>query len=174
MCCSRCGIFCAVDRFKLGASAPSRCTHRKNRRRGFECLQQRGHLWRRGLGRLQRRQQPAQRFGVRQHRAGETRAVCTSDQQRRKSLDIEIVGDVGVVFDVDPRKSEPRMSTRDLLEQRPVFATRAAPFGAQADNPRHSGSGRRLRRRARHGEHGRGVECVRRSGHEGGAWQFRV
>ena len=61
--------------------------------------------------------------------------AVAGDQQRRKGLDVEVVGDVGVVLDVDPGEAELRMRARHLLEQRPVLAAGAAPFGAQADDP---------------------------------------
>ena len=48
---------------------------------------------------------------------------------------LNILSQVGVVFDVDPGEAQLRMRMRHLGEQRPIFAADAAPVGTQAHHP---------------------------------------
>lgn len=84
-------------------------------------------------------QQRSQDRPARLDGAEEAAPARITEQQRRKGFDVDVARHFRVVFDVDPREAQRRVSARGSVEQAAELAADAAPFGTQAGHQRRVG-----------------------------------
>src|SRR5690606_1804039 len=113
-------------------------------------------LHRRAVG-PQTVEQPLQVADMRQHRPVEHHARTHLHQQGRKILDVFVAQQVGVIFDVDPRKYTLSLGMGQRRKTRPILAAGIAPGRAAAGHQPAAGA-RPRQGRAERGGAGSGHE----------------